>query len=83
MYDEGWSVRRNARNAARWYLRAAEGGLREAYYFVAWAYDAGEGVTRDRRKAAAWYRRAVLAGDRDAELALAVLMLWGAGATTR
>jgi proteasome lid subunit RPN8/RPN11 len=79
LYDEGWGVRRSPRAAARWYLRAGEGGLPEALYFVASAYEAGDGVARDQERAIAWYRKAAALGDRDAVFALAVARLEGHG----
>jgi TPR repeat protein len=79
LYDEGWGVRHDPRNATRWYLRAAEGGLTEAFYFVGSAYDAGEGVPPDRARALFWYRKAAAARDRTAEYALAVATLDGRG----
>lgn len=79
LYDEGWGVKRNPRIATRWYLRAGEGGLSEAMYFVASAYYAGDGVARDLKRAIAWYRKAAATGDRAAEFALAVATLEGDG----
>jgi hypothetical protein len=79
LYDEGWGVARNPRVATSWYLRAGEGGLPEALYFVASAYYAGDGVARDLKRAIAWYRKAAAAGDRAADFALAVAALEGDG----
>jgi TPR repeat protein len=79
LYDEGWGVRRNPRAATRWYRRAGEGGLPEAFYFIASAYDAGDGVAPDRRRALAWYRKAAVAGDTAGKLAIATSLLTGRG----
>jgi TPR repeat protein len=79
LYDEGWGVRHDSRTATRWYLRAGEGGLPEALYFVASAYYAGDGIETDRKKAFSWYRKAAAAGDSAAKLALATGMLTGRG----
>jgi uncharacterized protein len=79
LYDEGWGVGRNPRAATHWYLRAGQGGLPEALYFVASAYYAGDGVTRNQRRAIVWFRKAAAAGDRGAKFALAVAVLQGNG----
>ncbi len=79
LYDEGWGVGRNPRVATHWYLRAGEGGLPEALYFVASAYYAGDGVARNQKRAIAWYKKAAAAGDRGADFALAVAVLQGDG----
>ena len=79
LYDEGWGVSHSSRTAARWYLRAGEGGLPEAFYFIATAFAAGDGVAPDQKRALFWYRKAAAAGDRDAVYALAVATLEGYG----
>ena len=79
LHDEGWGVRHDPRSASRWYLRAGEGGLPEAFYFVASAYMVGDGIEQDARRAIYWYRKAAAARDRTAEYALAVATLDGRG----
>lgn len=79
LYDEGWGVTRNAREATRWYLSAADGGFPLAFYFVASAYDAGDGVAPDPKQALRWYQKAAASGDRDAKFVLAVRVLEGRG----
>ena len=47
MFDSGIGVRENPAEAARWYLRAAEQGDKEAQSNLGVLYDTGRGVPQD------------------------------------
>ncbi len=57
-YEVGTGVRRDAREARSWYLRAAAGGNREAQYKAGLLYEGGFTVPKDLGEALNWYRRA-------------------------
>ena len=79
LYEEGWGVRRDSRQAFDWYLTAAEGGMPEADYHVGTAYAFGDGVGRDEKKALVWFRKAAQHGDTTAAYMEAVAVLEGLG----
>jgi TPR repeat protein len=56
-YEEGRGVRADARQAAKWYLKAAKQGDTLARYKVARLYESGRGVIRSHSKAVKWYRK--------------------------
>lgn len=55
MYADGRGVERNADEAAKWYRKAAEKGVKEAQYRLGALYERGEGVPRDLEYAFGWY----------------------------
>lgn len=71
-----------ARNAAGWYLRAAEAGVAMAQAKMGNAYFAGAGVTRDFTAAQRWYRRAAEQGFADAQYVLGIWLSGGVAGTT-
>ena len=79
LFDEGWGVSRNSRAAFRWYKKAADAGLSEAFYFVGWAYHLAEGVAADQRQAFAWFRRARTSRDLTAAYMEGQCLLEGKG----
>lgn len=60
-------------------LRAAEGGLVDAQYFVAAELATGVSVNQDLRTAAEWYRRAAEGGLAEAQYNLALMYADGEG----
>jgi TPR repeat protein len=76
---EGCGVRKDPRAALRWYERAADGGLAEAFYFVGAAYTFGDGTKPDQRLALKWFQRAASAGDLDGEYMYALGVFEGKG----
>jgi TPR repeat protein len=79
LYDEGWGVARSASVAAKWYLKAAEGGVSNAFYFVGYAFLSGEGVRKNARLGLRWFQRAAAGGDLTAEYMAAVCVADGTG----
>ena len=71
MYYNGEGVAMNMQEAFKWYMKAAEQGLKEAQYSVGLMYANGE-VTMfpEKKEARRWLRAAANQGDRDARLAL-------------
>ena len=66
MYASGEGVRRDEREAAKWFRMAAEQGLARAQFNLGLAYDYGDGVPEDDREAVKWYRKAAAEQGRSA-----------------
>lgn len=67
------------KQAFKWYLKAAENGLIDAYYYVGNAYKRGEGVQQDSQKALKWLELAAEFQMRDAAWELAKIYQEGLG----
>ena len=67
------------KQAFKWYLKAAENGLIDAYYYVGNAYKRGEGVQQDSQKALKWLELAAEYQMRDAARELAEIYQEGLG----
>jgi TPR repeat protein len=83
IYDEGWGVQKNARMATRLYMKAATGGIEEAFYFVGTAYAYGTGVKRDEKRAFTWFRKAARTYSREGAYMEALYLLDGIGCRKR
>jgi len=57
-FDYGKGVPKDHKEAAAWYLVAAQGGLAEAQNSLGSLYQAGDGVQQDFSEAMAWYQKA-------------------------
>ncbi|MDR2455365.1 MAG: sel1 repeat family protein [Deltaproteobacteria bacterium] len=79
MYDNGYGVRQNHAEAAKWYYRAAMQGHPSAQYNLAVSYDIGEGCPIDHQEAAYWYLKAANQGHPNAMFNLAVSYIKGTG----
>jgi uncharacterized protein len=55
LYRTGQGVAQDYREAAKWYLEAANRGNASAQFHLAMMYDKGEGVEQDRVTAYMWY----------------------------
>jgi TPR repeat protein len=62
LYDNGYGVPQDRREAAKWYRLAADQGVAQAQCNLGLLYDNGTGVLQDDREAVRWYRRAVAQG---------------------
>ncbi|HEX9022901.1 MAG TPA: tetratricopeptide repeat protein [Geobacteraceae bacterium] len=62
MYDHGEGVEQDAKEAAQWYLKAAEKGNAKAQYRMGLFYATGTGVDKDVKEAAKWYKKASMQG---------------------
>jgi len=63
----------NDKEAAKWYLRAAEQGNAKAQLGIAILYESGSGVKKSKEDAIYWYRLAAAQGEQMAQTALAEL----------
>ena len=71
MYDYGWGVPEEDREAVRWYRLAADQGNARAQDLLGFMYRfGGEGVPRDDREAVRWYRLAADQGHAGAQTSL-------------
>ena len=65
--------------AFKWYLKAAENDLIDAYYYVGMAYKKGDGVAQDGCKAVEWLEKAAEYGVEEWVIALADIYRDGLG----
>jgi TPR repeat protein len=77
--DQAGSPPGQLREAAGWYLKAAERGHVEAQTSLAIMYSEGQGVGFDPLEAARWFRRAADAGNARAQYSLGLLYHQGDG----
>src|SRR5512142_2758033 len=66
MYENGWGVPQNNKEAVKWYRKAAAQGFASAQYNLAFMYHNAQGVPQNYAEAAKWYRKAAEQGDVDA-----------------
>ena len=69
-YEMGEGVKKDAREAVRWYRKAAEQGDACAQSNLGTCYREGQGVEKDAREAVRWYRKAAEQGNADAQIHL-------------
>lgn len=79
MYDRGLGVPQNYKEAASWYLKAAEQGNASAQFYLGQMYDVGKGVPQGYQEAASWYSKAAEQGEALAQLYLGFLYDHGQG----
>ena len=70
MYDHGEGVPQDGKEAAAWYLKAAEKGHVKSQYRLGLMYASGFGVDQDLKEAAKWYKKAAAQGFLPAKEAL-------------
>ena len=73
LYHDGLLVAQNDKEAARWYMLAAEQGYPGAQTNLGTMYANGEGVGRSRSEAIKWLKRAAAQGDKIAQKNLVAL----------
>jgi len=78
-YLSGHGVRKDEKQAAYWYERAAEAGDPMAQKQIGYFYEVGIGVPADPMRAVHWYQLAVAGGLASAKTNLGVAYLWGTG----
>ncbi|KAJ1271513.1 hypothetical protein BS78_06G133100 [Paspalum vaginatum] len=64
--QNGKGLKRNQKEAAKWYLRAAEGGNVRAMYNISLCYNFGEGLSQDPLRAKRWLQLAADCGHKKA-----------------
>ena len=79
MYDGGYGVPKNPKEAVRWYQLAAESGNADAQESLAMAYWHGTGVDKDEKEAMHWVRRAADQGNSAGQLDLGMFYAGGVG----
>jgi len=78
-YYFGIGVKRDYKEAGKWFRKAAEQGYTDAQSILGWMYYVGWGVEKDCREAAKWYRKAAEKGDVEAQEHLGFLYVLGEG----
>ena len=81
MYDNGWGVPQDYKEAVYWYRLAVEQGYAIAQYNLGLIYEKGKGVPQDDKEAARLYRLAAEQGYADAQGNLGVMYVFGKGVT--
>ena len=79
MYHDGYGVRQDYLEAAKWYLRAAEQGHASGQFNLGLMHWLGVGATHDYAEAVRWFRRAADQGDEKAQFALGLSYFHGQG----
>jgi len=79
MYEYGYGVEPNVKEAVRWYRDAASKGLPEAQNSLGFLYSLGLGVERDAEMAAMWLHRAAAQSNNAAQTNLGILYTTGRG----
>jgi len=79
MYIEGYGVLKDHKEAARWWIKAAEQGNALAQFSLAKKYQGGKGVLQDHKEAVRWYRKAAEQGYAPAQLDLGEMCHSGLG----
>jgi TPR repeat protein len=57
-YEQGWTGRKNFKQALKWFRKAATQGNADAENALGQMYEDGEGVKQNYELAAQWYRKA-------------------------
>jgi TPR repeat protein len=79
MYQNGWGVPQDDKEAVYWYKLAAEQGDAKAQYNLGVMYDVGEGVPQDDKEAVRWYTLAAEQEHAKAQYNLGVMYALGEG----
>ncbi|ENN87342.1 hypothetical protein RHSP_26562 [Rhizobium freirei PRF 81] len=74
LMTQGLGVKRDTKDAAFWYSKAAEGGNQTAMFKYALILMEGRDVPRDQKKADEWMRKAADAGEPSAEFNVAQMI---------
>ena len=79
MYQNGWGVPQDDKEAVYWYKLAAEQGDEKAQYNLGVMYDVGDGVPQDDKEAVRWYTLAAEQEHAKAQYNLGVMYALGEG----
>lgn len=74
IYDNGFGVPQNDKEAIKWYLKAAEKGNVVALYNIGWIYEHGRSVPQNNDEAIWYYKLAAELGCEDARIRLSELI---------
>lgn len=78
-YQEGNGVKKNIKEAIKWWRKSAEQGNAQAQYKLGDCLFAGEGVSENKEEAAKLYQQAAEQGLAEAQYSLASCLLYGDG----
>ena len=78
-YANGTEVERSTKDAAYWWLMAAENGALQAQFDIAYCYQYGVGVEENQEEATKWYKIAAEGGHSDAQYCLGLRYSIGEG----
>jgi TPR repeat protein len=73
LYDEGYGVQKDGKQAAYYYRLAAEKGNGDAQYSLGLSYEKGSGVRKDNAEAVKWLKLAAKQGNTKAQTELDAL----------
>jgi TPR repeat protein len=73
LYDEGYGVQKDAKQAAYYYHLSAAKGNADAAFSLGLAYEKGSGVHKDNVEAAKWLKLAATQGNAKAQAELDAL----------
>lgn len=79
MYTKGQGVAKDDKQAASWYLKAAEQDDTRAQFAIAERYARGKGVPQDDKQAASWYLKAADHGFPKAQFTVGLMYAKGQG----
>ncbi len=72
-YENGFGVREDQQEAAKWFRKAADQGNAKAQNSLAGMYHTSRGVLQDNKEAVKWFRKAAEQGDVRAEFNLGLM----------
>lgn len=78
-YDQGIGVKKDTKEAVKWYTKSAKSGNPDAQNNLGSSYQAGEGVAQNSAQAVKWYTKAANQGHPAAQNSLAIRYLTGQG----
>ena len=79
IYEKGQGVKKDDKEAVKWYRQSADQGLAEAQYNLGTMYEKGLGVKQNFKEAAKYYRKAAGQGDVQAQYNLGIMYEKGQG----
>lgn len=79
IFHKGLSIKKDEKEAAIFFLRAAKQGHLQAQYNIAYMYEKGIGTTEKGKEAATWYLKAAEQGMKKAQLKVGDLYYDGIG----
>jgi uncharacterized protein len=81
MYEFGWGVEKNDREALKWHKRGVNWAYPESLRYVAMRYENGEGLPQDYKEAFNLYEFGAIIGDSFCEFKVGVMYSKGLGTT--
>lgn len=79
MYESGEGVKKDLKEAFKWFSLAAKQGDAGAQFNLGWMYESGEGATKNPKEALKYYELAANQGDPDAQYSLGLMLANGEG----